>query len=123
MEEKESSDWKGVALVLVGALLFSAKAVVVKLTYRYEITAIGSLFFRMFFAFPFFSLDRLEGRICLRQNKAHGQRLDLRHFNGDSWLLFGQSFRFFRVTIHQRRSRANHTFIYPTLVVVLPFFS
>jgi len=43
----------GILFVLIGALLFSAKAVVVKLTYQYPLGALTSLFFRMLFAFPF----------------------------------------------------------------------
>lgn len=53
MKQIQNKHWYPIVLILLGAFLFSAKAVVVKLTYRYEISAIGSLFFRMLFAFPF----------------------------------------------------------------------
>ncbi|MDQ2141072.1 DMT family transporter [Alcaligenaceae bacterium C4P045] len=46
----------GFALAMLGAVLFSAKAVVVKLTYRYGIDAVTLIAFRMLFALPFFAL-------------------------------------------------------------------
>lgn len=47
------SEINGAILVLLGAILFSAKAVVVKLTYQFPLGALTSLFYRMVFAFPF----------------------------------------------------------------------
>lgn len=46
----------GVALMLFGAVLFSAKAVVIKLAYRYDIDSILLLGLRMAFSLPFFLL-------------------------------------------------------------------
>lgn len=59
----------GFALAMLGAVLFSAKAVVVKLTYRYGIDAVTLIAFRMLFALPFFAL------IAWRQSRlaARGQ--------------------------------------------------
>lgn len=45
----------GFLLALAGAVLFSAKAVVAKLTYRYGIDAVTLIAFRMLFALPFFA--------------------------------------------------------------------
>ncbi|RHX80827.1 DMT family transporter [Leptospira yasudae] len=50
--------WKpflGASLVLAGAVFFSAKAIFVKLVYRYEIDSITALALRMLFAIPFFA--------------------------------------------------------------------
>lgn len=44
----------GYALAALGAILFSAKAIVVKFTYRYDIDAVTLIAFRMLFAMPFF---------------------------------------------------------------------
>lgn len=44
----------GLAMALVGAALFSGKAVVAKLIYRYSIDAVTLIAFRMLFSFPFF---------------------------------------------------------------------
>lgn len=44
----------GVVMALLGAVLFSAKAVIVKLTYTYGVDAVTVLAFRMLFSLPFF---------------------------------------------------------------------
>lgn len=48
--------WVGFFLACVGAVLFSAKAIVVKLTYRYNVDALTVIGFRMLFSLPFFAL-------------------------------------------------------------------
>ncbi|XDD49441.1 DMT family transporter [Leptospira sp. WS92.C1] len=56
--EVSESKWKpflGTALILAGAVFFSAKAIFVKLVYRYEIDSITALTLRMLFAIPFFA--------------------------------------------------------------------
>jgi len=49
-----SNQAAGVLLALGGALLFSTKAVIVKLAYQYEVDSITLLFLRMLFALPFY---------------------------------------------------------------------
>ena len=44
----------GVLLALVGAIAFSAKAIIVKLAYRYGVDAVTLIMLRMLFALPFF---------------------------------------------------------------------
>ncbi|WP_299128733.1 DMT family transporter [uncultured Winogradskyella sp.] len=44
----------GVLLGVLGIILFSSKAVMVKLAYKYNIDALSMLLLRMFFAFPFY---------------------------------------------------------------------
>ncbi|NCO63406.1 MAG: DMT family transporter [Flavobacteriales bacterium] len=44
----------GIVLGLIGIILFSSKAVMVKLAYQYEVDAISVLLFRMLFSFPFY---------------------------------------------------------------------
>ena len=46
--------WIGFLLAGLGAVLFSGKAIVIKLTYRYGVDAITAIGFRMLFALPFF---------------------------------------------------------------------
>jgi len=46
----------GFLLASLGSVLFAAKAVLVKLTYRYGIDAVTLIAFRMLFALPFFAL-------------------------------------------------------------------
>ena len=46
--------WSGFLLACVGSVLFSAKAIVTKLTYRYGVDALTVIGFRMLFSLPFF---------------------------------------------------------------------
>lgn len=45
----------GLALAIAGAILFSAKAIVAKLIYRYHVDAVTLITFRMLFSLPFFA--------------------------------------------------------------------
>lgn len=45
----------GLAIGICGAILFSAKAIVAKLIYRYQVDAVTLIAFRMLFALPFFA--------------------------------------------------------------------
>ncbi len=46
--------WTGIAIGVLGVVLFSSKAVMVKLAYKYNADAISILLLRMLFAFPFY---------------------------------------------------------------------
>lgn len=121
MKENVSAEWKGVVLVLIGALLFSAKAVVVKLTYRYEISAIGSLFFRMLFAFPFlvwiaWKAERVEGKTDLTKKDVVYVLL-----MGVVGYYLASLFDFLGLKYISAGLERIILFIYPTLVVILSF--
>jgi drug/metabolite transporter (DMT)-like permease len=45
----------GLGIAIVGAVLFSTKAIVAKLIYRYDVDAVTLIAFRMLFSFPFFA--------------------------------------------------------------------
>ena len=45
----------GLAIAVIGAILFSTKAIVAKLIYRYHVDAVTLLAFRMLFSLPFFA--------------------------------------------------------------------
>lgn len=45
----------GLAIAIVGAIFFSAKAIVAKLIYRYQVDAVTLITFRMLFSLPFFA--------------------------------------------------------------------
>jgi drug/metabolite transporter (DMT)-like permease len=45
----------GLAIAIVGAVLFSTKAIVAKLIYRYPVDAVTLICFRMLFSLPFFA--------------------------------------------------------------------
>lgn len=65
-------------LAAVGAVLFSGKAIVAKLTYRYGIDAVTLIAFRMIFSFPFFLLVALAER---KRAKLRGDLLSAK----DGW--------------------------------------
>ncbi len=46
----------GVFIAIIGIVLFSAKAILVKLAYQYEVSSIHLLLFRMLFSLPFYIL-------------------------------------------------------------------
>jgi len=50
------ADLRGIALAALGAILFSGKAIIVKLSFRYGTDAVTLLALRMLVAFPFFLL-------------------------------------------------------------------
>lgn len=52
----------GIFLGLLGIIMFSSKAVMVKLAYQYEVDAVTVLFFRMLFSFPFYIVIALLNR-------------------------------------------------------------
>ena len=55
MISRDKTFWAGFFLALLGAVLFSAKGVVVKLTYRYpDVDAVTIIGFRMLLSLPFF---------------------------------------------------------------------
>jgi drug/metabolite transporter (DMT)-like permease len=45
----------GLAIAIIGAVFFSAKAIVAKLIYRYHVDAVTLIAFRMIFSLPFFA--------------------------------------------------------------------
>jgi drug/metabolite transporter (DMT)-like permease len=49
----------GLSIAIIGAVLFSAKAIVAKLIYRYQVDAVTLIAFRMIFALPFFAVIAL----------------------------------------------------------------
>jgi drug/metabolite transporter (DMT)-like permease len=113
--------WIGSGLVLSGALLFSAKAVVVKLTYQYPLGPITSLFFRMIFAFPFLIW------LAWKENKKRGS-ISLSHSEWISVIGLGV-LGYYLASLFDFLGLAHITagleriilFVYPTLVVLLSF--
>jgi len=50
------SIWPGVAMAAIGAIAFSGKAIIVKLSYRYNVDAVTVIMYRMLFALPLFAV-------------------------------------------------------------------
>lgn len=58
----------GALTMFIGAILFSAKAIMVKICYRYGIDAASLLALRMLFSFPFFAVVAVYGFINLKSS-------------------------------------------------------
>ncbi len=52
--EKQTSKILAISMAILGIVMFSSKAVLVKLAYRHEIDAVTLLLFRMLFSLPFY---------------------------------------------------------------------
>lgn len=109
----------GVVLAIVGILLFSTKAVIVKLAYEYQIDTVSLLLLRMLFSLPFYlviaALYKPKERI-----------------NGKNWvsiILLGMTgyylasyFDFLGLQYIKASLERLILFIYPTLVILISFF-
>jgi drug/metabolite transporter (DMT)-like permease len=51
---ERSARWRGLTYAAIGAVAFSGKAIIVKLSYRYGVDAVTVLMYRMLFAAPLF---------------------------------------------------------------------
>ena len=110
----------GVILAIIGVMLFSVKAVMVKLAYEYHIDSVTLLLFRMLFAFPFYLIIALYNK---PQNKKEIKRKDY------LWLIFfgfmgyylASWFDFEGLNYLKAGLERIILFVYPTLVVLLSF--
>ncbi|MCM5663358.1 DMT family transporter [Galbibacter mesophilus] len=102
---------------ILGVVLFSAKAVMVKMAYQYEVSSVNLLLFRMLFALPFYLT-------VLFFTKSKGVKPERKDF---LWLvLFGfigyylaSYFDFLGLQYIKASIERIILFIYPTIVVVL----
>ena len=110
--------WSGVAIGVLGVVLFSSKAVMVKLAYRYHVDPISILLLRMLFAFPFYVIIAYVYR---NQNK----HIDVTLMDY-SWLLFfgfigyylSSYFDFVGLTYIKASLERIILFLYPTIVIL-----
>lgn len=75
--------WAGFTLAIVGAILFSAKAIVAKLSYRYGVDALTVMGFRMLLSLPFFAVVAvIQAQRARRGMQARLTRSDVLHVLG-----------------------------------------
>ena len=108
----------GSLLAFFGAILFSSKAIFVKLGYNYAISPLSLLTLRMLFSLPFFALIAFYKRPALKKNR-------MRPKEGLTILLLGLSgfylaslFDFIGLTYITASLERLILFVYPTLVVI-----
>ena len=103
---------------ILGVVLFSAKAVMVKMAYQYEIAAVPLLLLRMLFSLPFYAV------IALLNKPVHPDKIRRRDY---TWVVvFGMMgyfaasyFDFLGLQYIQASLERIILFLYPTIVLLL----
>ncbi len=109
----------GVGIGILGIVLFSSKAVMVKLAYQYQVDAISVLLLRMLFSFPFYVVMAFLYRKDISPIKL--KRVDY------MWLVFfgivgyylASYFDFVGLTYIKASLERIILFLYPTIVLLL----
>lgn len=118
MERRSSVLGSGILLAIIGVVLFSAKAVMVKMAYKYEIDHLTLLLFRMVFALPFYLL------IAFWKKPLHPKKIVKKDY---LWIVFfgfigyylASLFDFMGLQYLKAGLERIILFIYPTMVVLL----
>ena len=112
----------GVLLGILGIVLFSSKAVMVKLAYQYEVDAISILLLRMLFSFPFYIiiayLYRNQNSEVAIKNKDYVWVI----FFGFVGYYLASYFDFVGLTYIKASLERIILFLYPTMVLFLNKF-
>ena len=91
MGNKTEARSLGILYGILGVVLFSTKAVLVKLAYRYEVDTLELLLFRMLFSLPFYvAILLLTYRKGQTKVASKGCFMDFPFWV--SWVLYGQLF-------------------------------
>ncbi|WP_055445863.1 DMT family transporter [Lacinutrix mariniflava] len=109
----------GVLLGILGIVLFSSKAVMVKLAYQYKIDALSVLFLRMLFSFPFYIVIAY----IYRNEKKGEAAINTKDYQ---WLVFfgvvgyylASYFDFVGLTYIKASLERIILFVYPTIVLL-----
>ncbi len=119
---KAKNFWFGIFLGILGVVLFSSKAVMVKLAYQYDVDAITILLLRMLFSFPFYVVIAY-----LYRNKNKEIETTKKDYY---WLVFfglvgyylASYFDFVGLTYIKASLERIILFVYPTIVILLNRF-
>jgi drug/metabolite transporter (DMT)-like permease len=116
---KANKLWFGIFLGILGVVLFSSKAVMVKLAYKYNVDAITILLLRMLFSFPFYLviayIYRNEHQGVKIRKKEYGYLI----FFGLVGYYLASYFDFVGLTYIKASLERIILFIYPTIVILL----
>ncbi|OEK07719.1 permease [Flavivirga aquatica] len=111
--------WYGIGIGVLGVVLFSSKAVMVKLAYKYEVDVISILLLRMLFSFPFYVFIAY-----IYRNKNKDVLLNKKDY---TWVIFfglvgyylASYFDFVGLTYIKASLERIILFLYPTIVILL----
>ena len=108
----------GIILAILGIVLFSAKAVLVKLAYKYHISSEHLLLFRMLFSLPFYILMVLVNRPSGNSKIENKDYLWILFFGFVGYYL-ASYFDFLGLQYIKAGLERIILFIYPTLVIII----
>ncbi|MBT8308311.1 MAG: DMT family transporter [Maribacter sp.] len=121
MSRKVSVTGSGILLAIIGVVLFSAKAVMVKMAYSYGIDHLTLLLFRMVFAFPFYLLIAMLSKPLYPKEIRTKDYLWIVFFGFIGYYL-ASLFDFMGLQHIKAGLERIILFIYPTIVVLLSWF-
>ena len=111
--------WFGVFLGVLGIVLFSSKAVMVKLAYNYNVDAITMLLLRMLFSFPFYVVIAYLYRNKNQEIKTTKIDYVWVVFFGVVGYYLASFFDFVGLTYIKASLERIILFVYPTIVILL----
>lgn len=121
MEHKKALPWIAVLLGIIGVILFSAKAVMVKLAYAYEVDSLTLLLFRMGFALPFYLfIAVMKGPVKNAEVRAKDYLWIV--FFGFIGYYLASLFDFLGLQYLKAGLERIILFIYPTIVILLSWW-
>ncbi len=108
----------GVVIGIIGIVMFSAKAIMVKLAYQYEVSSLHLLLFRMLFALPFYLV------IAKINKPLHPDKINKKDY---VWIIFfgfigyylASYFDFLGLQFIKAGLERIILFVYPTLVIII----
>lgn len=109
----------GILLGILGIVLFSSKAVMVKLAYRYHVDALSVLQLRMLFSFPFYVVIAILYRNKQTNNTIVKQDYVWVVFFGFVGYYLASYFDFVGLTYIKASLERIILFLYPTIVLIL----
>ncbi len=111
--------WYGVLIGVLGIVLFSSKAVMVKLAYNYEVDVISILLLRMLFSFPFYVVIAYVYRNQNKEAKIKNKDYAWVVFFGFVGYYLASYFDFVGLTYIKASLERIILFLYPTIVLLL----
>ncbi len=111
--------WFGVLIGVLGVVLFSSKAVMVKIAYNYNIDAITMLLLRMLFAFPFYVVIAYLYRNKKQKVKTTKKDYVWVFIFGFVGYYLASFFDFVGLAYIKASLERIILFVYPTMVIVL----
>ncbi len=109
----------GILLGVLGIVLFSSKAVMVKIAYNYSVDAISMLLLRMLFSFPFYLIIALSSRKKNPLAKVSKHDFLWVFFFGFVGYYLASYFDFVGLTYIKASLERIILFLYPTIVLIL----